>query len=274
MATENRYLNKDQVESTDLYRVSLRVAENRIDAAVFSQRIDGSLLLSGDETDGSLKKLEDFVYENPLLLVPFSKADIIIETANFLIIPTDIPEKLYPTLLKEAFAEETEELVPVCNTLPGKGLRVLFGVKKEIFGFLNRAFSNPEIYCHITLLLRFFGDTARHGNAAHLFVNMRKNSIDIAVIAGSEVKIANTFSYNAIGDAVYYILAVRRELGLDSETDEIMVCGESSAKRTLLPEIRKFVPTVIPIIFPADIFRLGKESLTAPFDQIILPICE
>jgi len=274
MAIENRHLGKELVENPELYRAILRIGKRHADAAVLSMRICGSLLLSGEDTDGSLRQLEEFVYDNPLLLSPFSRNDVVAETRNFLLIPSETDPENYRKLLDEAFDEEPQELEPIVNRLPGRGTDVLFGIEKKTFCFLNRAFGNPHIYSHITPLLRFFGDCRRHGTAARVYVNVRKGSIDIAAISGAEILIANTFGYNVPEDAAYYILAVRRALRLDNDTDEVMICGDTPEKRALLPKLREFIPKVIPMIFPADIFRTGKEALTAPFDQMILPLCE
>lgn len=274
MAIENRHLAKDLISNPEHYRMILRIGPGRTDAAVLSARIAGSLLLSGERTDGDLRRLEDFVYDNPLLLLPFAKTDIVVETAGYSLIPSGTSEELYPSLLRTALGEEMPESEPVLNPLPGTGISVLSCVERNCLRFINRAFSNPDIHSHITPLLKFFSDTRRHGTAPRVFVHLRKESLDIAAIASAEIKIANTFRYRTVEDAVYYILAVRRALGSDSGQDEVMVCGESAAKRSLLPRLREFVPTVIPMIFPAEIFRAGREALNAPFDQIILPTCE
>ena len=274
MAIENRHIQKDAIESPDLYRIIIRIAPKRIDAAVLSAIIDGSLLLSGDNTSGSLSQYEDFIYGNPVLLHPFPKSDVILQTTNYLIIPSDIPEGMYGKLLEEAFPENKESIVPVANLIPGTSSAILFGIEENLLQFCNRAFCNPRIHSHLYTLLCFFGNHERHGNGTRLFANIRPDSMDIAAIEHDRILIANTFSFKEIDDAVYYILAVRQTIGLDSDTDEIMLCGDSATKRKLIAALRKFIPNVIPAIFPADLFRIGKEAITANFDQIILPICE
>lgn len=274
MTIENRHLQKDSIESPELYRAIIKIAPRRIDAAVFSQRIDGSLTLTGDNTSGTLKQYEDFIYENPLLLTPLRKTDVIIQTSRYLLIPSGIPSDLYTTLIGEAFPESDEKTVPVVNALYGTEMSILFAVEENLFRFVNRAFSNPGIYSHLYTLLRFFSDRNRFGNGTRLFANLRPDSLDIAAVINGEIRFANTFSFKATEDAVYYILAVRQTLGLTSDADSIMLCGDSAIKRKLIPELREFIPNVIPAIFPADLFRTGKEAIYADFDYIILPLCE
>jgi hypothetical protein len=53
-----------------------------------------------------------------------------------------------------------------------------------------------------------------------------------------------------------------------------LVCGDVALREQIMPELRRFVNYVMPVIFPSTMFRAGKEALNAPFELILLPLCE
>ena len=59
-----------------------------------------------------------------------------------------------------------------------------------------------------------------------------------------------------------------------NDSDELHIMGDKEQKKALLPELRKYVKTVIQTIFPAQLLKLGKNAMIAPFDLIVIPLCE
>ena len=86
--------------------------------------------------------------------------------------------------------------------------------------------------------------------------------------------LANTFSFSDPMDAVYYILACRNRIGLDPHNDELLLSGDASVREKILPMLRTYLARVMPMIFPPQMFKSGKDAMIAPFDLIVTPICE
>ena len=84
---------------------------------------------------------------------------------------------------------------------------------------------------------------------------------------------ANTFDAPEASDAAYFIVAVRKMLNLPDDA-ETMLAGSAKLREQVSPILRQFPAQVMPVIFPSEMFRAGKESLSSPFDLIILPLCE
>ena len=65
-----------------------------------------------------------------------------------------------------------------------------------------------------------------------------------------------------------------QQCGMNQTTDEMHITGDKQTRNILLPELRQYVRNVMQVIFPADLLRLGNDVMAAPFDLIILPLCE
>ena len=84
---------------------------------------------------------------------------------------------------------------------------------------------------------------------------------------------ANYFEYSNLEDAFFYIMNAWKTVGMGAD-DELHILGDKEDRRTLLPKLRTYIQTVIQTIFPAQLLRLGKNAMSAPFDLIVLPLCE
>ena len=107
-----------------------------------------------------------------------------------------------------------------------------------------------------------------------MFVHLRRENADIIVYDNDGLRLANTYSFVAVDDIIYYILAVRQEMGLDAATDELLISGEPELRRQISEKLKKFITFVMPVIFPGVMFRAGKNALSVPFDLIVIPLCE
>ena len=103
---------------------------------------------------------------------------------------------------------------------------------------------------------------------------MRDDRLDLLAFGKDSLLLANTFRYRDPMDAVYYILACRQSLGLDAGSDELFLAGDKGVRETITPTLREYLAYVMPVIFPSAMFKAGKEALNAPFDLIVLPLCE
>ena len=133
----------------------------------------------------------------------------------------------------------------------------------QLLAFLRRTFNNPAIYPPIAPLSRYFYDSSRIGHSGKIYVNIRRDSLDLLAFTGSRLELANTFAFRESADAIYYIMSVRKMLmDRDALRDEITAV------------LREYAGYVMPVVYPATLVRAPKDVLKAPFDLIITPQCE
>jgi hypothetical protein len=123
-------------------------------------------------------------------------------------------------------------------------------------------------------LCRYFGIKNRLGNAGKFHIHLSDESIDIIAYGADGLLMANTFASTDVNDDLYYVLAAARSLDFDNNNDQMLLSGNAARREALIPLLRRYISYVMPVIFPSAMFKAGKDSLSAPFELITLPLCE
>jgi len=270
-------LDKDLIKNPRLWRLSIRIDEHNMHVVLFCKVEDNFLIyrkIPLDTSTMSLQKaIEEAIYENPLLLSDFDKIDCIIESYKFTIIPSEIKS---PEIQQKIFDETFPDFEGIMyeNVINEINATILMGIHADLKNFLQRTFNNPNILHHLTPLCIYFHRKSRLGNSGKMYAYLRDNSLDLLTFGKDSLLLANTFSFKDPMDAVYYILAYRQSLKLDETNNELFLTGNNSIRETITPILKKYVNYVMPVIFPSAMFKAGKDAFNAPFDLIILPLCE
>ena len=274
---EQKGLDKNLINDARLWRLALRISEKKLHVVMFCSVEDNSLIyreVSLDSAALSMQKaIEEAIYDNPLLLSDFASVDCVIETDKFTIIPSEIDN---PDIQEKIFGETFPafEGKVIENKLKELDTTILMGVDEELINFLQRTFNNPCIQHHLSPLCTYFNRKNRLGNAGKMYAHFHDNKLDLLAFGKDSLKFANTFEFREPLDAIYYIFACREMLHLDASNDELFIAGDNAMREEVTPTLREYLAYVMPVIFPSAMFKAGKEALNAPFDLIVLPLCE
>lgn len=274
---QDKRLDKELINNPRLWRLALRIDATTLHVVLFCSVEDNSLIyreIPLDVTASSLQKaIEEAIYDNPLLLSDFARVDCVVETDKFTLIPSEIDDAdLKERIFKETFTTFDGTIIE--NNLNELKTTILMGIDEDLVNFLRRTFNNPSILHHLTPLCTYFHRKSRLGNSGKMYAYLKKNSLDIITFGKDSLLLANTFSFRQPVDAIYYILACREMLHLDAGSDEMLIAGDNTLREAITPTLREYLAYVMPVIFPSAMFKAGKESLNAPFDLIVLPLCE
>ena len=268
-------LDKDMVADTAICDMLVRVSAGRVDVAVYSVVSDNSLVYRSFAVSSPaslLKTLEEVVYDNPLMLCEFRKVHILVDTLDYMMIPASTGEadarEMFMTM-----HPGYDGTVELCDTSTRNAV-VVYGIDRDLSGFLHRTFVGATVMPHILPLTRYFSSKPGRGNSRRMICNFRQSAMDIVVLDGNSMLQANTFTFRAPMDAVYYILASRSLHGLDPYGDELLLAGDQQLREEVAPVLRTYISRVMPALFPPQMFRAGKEAMKAPFDMVVAPLCE
>ena len=270
-------LDKDLITDTARYDMLVRVGDVYVDVVIYSVLADNTLLyrsfpLPLTSAQSPVRALEEVVYDNPLMLADFRKVYILLDTPDYCMIPSGLDDtqsaRIF-TALHPAYAGT----VRTASTST-RNASVVFGIPDDLSGFIRRTFIGAVVMPHILPLVRYFASKPGRGNSRRMICNLRPGAMDIIVIDGNRLVQANTIRFRNPADAVYYILAARSAHGLDPHADELSLAGDQRLRDELIPMLRTYLARVMPVIFPPQMFRAGKDSMLAPFDLIVTPLCE
>lgn len=275
---DKQRLTKDMIATPGVWRLALRIEPEALHVVLYSTVEDNTLIyrvLPLDKAIPSrLRRVEEAIYSNPLLLSDFARVYCVVATDCYLVTPTEISADAddCAALLSGAFPDFSGEVIS--NSLGTSNAILLMGLDRELAAFLNRTFVSPRIYHPLSPLSRYFILTGARGNNPRMYAHLRGGSIDIIAADKGELLLANTFRYNSINDATYYIMACRRQLGMSDTDDELYIAGDSEGREQLTAPLRQYLSRLMPAIFPSSMYKAGGEAMKAPFDLIALPLCE
>lgn len=214
-----------------------------------------------------LVKLEETIYDNPLLLMDFKRTTCLIPAERFAVIPDILDGPLAELTFRTLFPYSTcRELLT--DDLPGMKAKIVYEIPGDTLSFLRRTFNNPHI-CHtLTPLARYFHAKYPTRPRGKMMVNLRGDRCDIVVLGNDAPLLLNSYPIGAPMDAVYHIMAAREKLQLPTN-QEIIVAGNNEQRAAVSPELRRFVRYVMPAIFPSTMFRAGRASLRTPFEMVV-----
>ncbi|MDE6370500.1 MAG: DUF3822 family protein [Duncaniella sp.] len=269
-------LDRDLIENTALYDMLVRIGDESVDVVVYSAMSDGSLTYRSyavAEKMGLVRALEEVVYDNPLMLREFRRVYMLIDTPRYAMMPAGLDEAAIATAYTAMYPDVSRNAVR--HALTGtRNAVVAYSAEPELEGFIGRTFTGATLLPHMAPLVRYLASKAGRGNTRRMICNLRRNSMDVVVLDGSNLLQGNTFRFRNEADAVYYILASRVANGLDPLADELLLAGDTGVRDRITPLLRTYVARVMPAIFPPQMFSAGKDAMQAPFDLIVTPLCE
>lgn len=266
-------LTQDLIKDTSKFRLLLRVGPAGAHAVVFAPDADGSLIsaaLPYEEGRETLAALQDVIYDNPLILGEFADTIIVMEPQAVIPLPAELSSELRREIVGRQVDMTGKEVLEDATGLVGSVFEGV--VAHDVMTFLRRTFPTATFTTHIGTLTRFFASRPGRANSSRMLAAFRRETVDVIALRDNRLLMANSFSFANPEDAVYYILACRSELGMSAENDDLQLTGDRSHRDIVTPELRRFVARVMPLIFPPELFKAGKDSLLAPFDLMISPL--
>lgn len=265
------------IQHPEQWCLELSLKEKELEYLFFSEAEENSLIsgaIKFDESfDDYLKAVENAIYDNPVLLDDYKQVRIIVHSQHFLIFPHEVDDDSDAETFFDAAYPNTEGDFALCR-LKDCGVNIGFKCATGLTGFLQRTFNNPDIVHHLYPLCEHFKAANNDSGIARMYLNMSDDSMDLLIFNKGALQLANTFSFHTPDDALFYALHAWKSYGLDATKDEIQLTGDKAARDTIAPMLRRFVSYVMPAIYPAAALKIGQDAVKAPFDLILLALCE
>lgn len=274
-------MEQPEITNPTLWRLLLLIEHTSIRALALSTVDDVQTVAFTVPFDptapGLLQAVEEAVYAVPLLTADFASVDVLVDTSDYIVVPSSLGrEAALEAAVYCCIADEGEELH--ADDIPALQATVVWPCLAELANFLARTFRNPRVGCRVSPLLRFFGVKNTGGNAAKLYAHLGGGvnpTVDMMAFGrDGSLLMCSTKPAPSVPDAAYWIMAGAREAGIDAATDSIYLCGDTSVRLALAPELSRLAANVLPFIFPSAAFRGGHDVLKAPFPLILIPLCE
>ncbi len=267
-----RALTKDLIDNPDLWNLSMLIGNGGMDVFAHCVVGDGSVVSAHVDYDASVSSkasaLEEAVYANPLLLMPFRKIDIVVACDKAVAVPDDVqPERMGQLLSVDS---DTVLMESPLNSRE----KLIYALDRGIANFLNRTYDRTQPVHTLSVLCRYHQLRGQRNGSSRMFVNLGASSLDIVVFNSLGLAAVRHLDRASLDECAYWVVAIFRQCGLDSEYDEIIISGNSERRHSLMPMLSRFINNVMPAIFPSAVYHGDAAAMKAPFPLVILPLCE
>ncbi|MDO4319026.1 MAG: DUF3822 family protein [Bacteroidales bacterium] len=269
-------LTKDLIARPDMWRLSIEICDDALDAVARSVVGDGEMLSARIAlADASASSLEEAVYANPLLLAPFRKVDVVVRTSSYVIVPPAVADddETVEALMAQLAGDSARELEAFVSHVDKRN-SIVASINTSVANFVRRTFDTAVPVHHLSVLSRFFAGRSALGNTGKVYVNLREDATDVVAFNSLGLAAATTFAASATADSAYYVLAVAKVSGHDPATDEFLLAGDPGRRAVLTRELQRFAAYVMPAIFPTALLAAGRDAMSAPLELTVLPLCE
>ncbi len=220
-----------------------------------------------------LKALENAVYDNPVLLDDYRRVRVMVDSRHFVLLPPQFGDEDDARETFEATFPTMQGDFSLCR-LQRCNMHIGFEMPQGTIAFLNRTFNMPPIFHHLYPLCEHYKFHDEKRGVACMHLNLHEESIDVLVVHGRRLLMANTFACRSSLDAVYYALNAWKSLNLDVQKDQLLLTGTKALRDSVTPTLRQYICYVMPAIFPAAALKIGQDAVKAPLELILLALCE
>ncbi len=262
-------------KKSEQYNLSIRLSPNGfsfylVDPANEGAAVYETFLLSHNQS--VVSAFEEVVYRNEQFLLPFKRTDVVVVTPVYSLIPislqseekeTDTLSLLYPGM----------EGKYMCNKFRKNDMVNQFAMDETIYNFLTRTLSVTRVTHYITPILEYFVERSKFGNYSKLYVNVESDRLDLFCFNRNQLILANSFPFQQLNDAIYFILYTWEKLALSQINDELHICGDSGLRSRMVPQIAKYIQRVLPLNPPTSWYVAPADNKPLPLDLKTLSLC-
>jgi len=265
--------NKIEIQHPEAWELLVLIGDSRVSYILYTPHVANSLIMARVErTDDTLKGLEDAIYDTPELLNEYKRVRVVVDSHHFVLLPEETEDADCMALVHSAFPGDDGDAA--VNHLPGNGVKIAYLLPKGLQAFLGRTFNYPAVCHRLVSLCEHCREDSQGSDVSRMYVHLCPDMLDVFIFKDCKIHCVNTFPFSDVQDAVYYVMSAWRAHGMDQLTDELQLMGDNEVRAQMTPELREFVKFVMPAVYPAAAMHLGRNAMQAPFELILLALCE
>lgn len=206
--------------------------------------------------------------ESTLLTEGYQRARLLIDSPVLLHPSEEFNETLSEALYQYTFKGHEGELV-LNKPMAEQDVVASFGVNRDLKLVLDDHFADLRITPVSLPAWNFLYRRSFTGPWKKLFGYFHDRKLDIVCFQKNRFKFANTYDTESARDAVYFLLYVWKQLGLDAERDELHLAGNTPQSEWLTGTLKKYVQKVF-IVNPSAEFNRAPitQIKELPFDLL------
>ncbi|MBO7590149.1 MAG: DUF3822 family protein [Prevotella sp.] len=251
-------------------RLIIRISKGRLSFAT----ADGSDVLFEDYALNSsismAANLREALRTVPLLEESFERVLVMVDTPTLMVPANLFAEEESEELYHHAFTGQEQQLV-MHTVLPDLNAVVLFAVQKDLRSVIANNFGDVRYTAAVAPVWRHLHQRSYTGQHQKIYSYFHDRRMEVFSYAQNRFKFCNSYAVNNPNDALYYLLAIWKQLTMDAEHDELHLVGDIPERDQLLEEAQKFVKRVFYINPSGEFNRAPVTQIKGmPYDMMTL----
>ena len=206
----------------------------------------------------------------PLLGQSYGRVLVMVDSPVLMMPVDQFAEDTMEAYYQQAFTH-CEHQVMTYTVLSDLNAVAVFSVAKDLRTVLQDAFGEVRFVAAMAPLWRHLNQRSYTGSHSKLYVYFHEKMVDIFSFAQSRFKFCNSFAFNSTDDAIYYILATWKQLGMAADHDELYLTGDMAGHDSLKDEMEKFIKRVFVINPVGEFNRASVAQIPGiPYDLVTL----
>lgn len=205
-----------------------------------------------------------------LLARQWDRVMVVVDTEILLIPLDEYQQEDQEILYHHAFTHHQGDKI-FSTVLPSLNAVMLYNLNKDIQQVIEDHF--PDVrYTHVCASVwQHFHRRSFTGSNRKLFGYFHDKQIDIFSFAQNRFRFYNRYDTNNPQDAVYFLLYVWKQLGMDQHKDELYLCGNLPEESTLVENLQKYLRKAYTVNPSAEFNRAPLTQVKGlPYDMITL----
>lgn len=263
-------------DNAEKYIASIRLRSDGLSFSGYIPSVGESFFYSETEFDRSIpyvSSLKELFFSHDFFTWSYRKVQVISVSPGY----TLVPERLFDEACKDqllAFNVSLADQHGLTNVLKEEDARLAFGLSEEIYQFCSRSLARCEFIHHQTPQLWLWKKQSEVSEGRQMFIVLHAQLMDIACYDRGKLLFVNSFPADQPEDALYYILYVWRQAGLDQMRDALYIYGNSLKRNKITGPLRTYIRAVHTLQIPSEAYLMGTGVFQASFDLIALLLCE
>ena len=180
----------------------------------------------------------------PLLSDDFERVLVMVDTPTLMVPANLFVEEESEALYRHAFTDAEQQLV-MHTVLPDLNAVVLFALQKDLRSVIANTFGDGRYSAAIAPVWRHLHQRSYTGQRQKLYGYFHDRRMEVFSFQQNRFKFCNSYAVNNPNDALYYLLAVWKQLTLDADHDELHLVGDINEREHLTEEAQRFVKHVL-----------------------------
>lgn len=264
--------NKATMNNTG--RLTIRISRHRLSFSAIDKSEEAQVRFQPYAVRSGISmaaNLREAFKEDSLLTSGFTKILVDIDTPVLMVPIEEFNEDEIEKTYHYTFLNRNNDVI-LHHVLPELNAVAVYSINKDLKLVLEDHFENVRYIPTCKPVWNFLYARSFSGIHNKLFCYFHDGKMEVMNFDKNRFKFINTFEVKYSKDALYFILFVWKQLGLDPMQDEMYIVGEMQEKEEFLNLMRKYIKRTFSINPVAEFNRAPITQIKMPFDLLTLYI--